>query len=75
MNTTKKYIEATGKKLYKTYGKPLEKEHWGEFLAVSPKTGKTLIASSLYEAMKKATKAFGRGNFIYKIGPRAVGRI
>ena len=40
---------AQADRLYEQFAKPLEKEHPGEFLAVSP-TGKTLLAPGLYEA-------------------------
>jgi hypothetical protein len=59
--------------LYERYGKPLEKTHWGKFIAISP-TGKTLIADTVYELMQQAKKALGPGNFIFKIGERAVGK-
>ena len=64
-------IEKTATKLYKKYGKPLEKKHWGKFIAISPK-GQTVLAPTLNEASKKATK-FGRGNFVFKVGEYAVG--
>lgn len=58
--------------LYEKYGKPLEAKHWGEYLAVSPDSGRTLLAPTLNEAIANSAKAFGIGNFIYKIGPRFV---
>lgn len=60
-------------KLYKKYGKPLEKEHWGKFLAVSQK-GKTLLGEDLLELARKASKTFGSGNFLFKVGEKAVGK-
>ncbi|KKU56518.1 MAG: hypothetical protein UX79_C0031G0003 [candidate division WWE3 bacterium GW2011_GWB1_47_11] len=65
-------IKQTAEKLYKRYGRPLEKKHWGKFVAISP-TGKTIIAPTLYEASDKALEKYGRGNFIFKIGEIAVG--
>ena len=62
----------SAQELYGRYGKPLEAEHRGEYLAVSPK-GETLLAPSVTEALEQATKSFGRGNFIFKVGERAVG--
>lgn len=64
-------IKQTAEKLYDKYGKPLEKKHWGKYVAISPK-GQTVLASNLNEASKKAVK-FGRGNFIFKVGEYAVG--
>ena len=58
--------------LYDQYAKPLEQEHPGEYIAVSP-TGQVLLGTDLYELTKTATKSFGRGNFIFKLGPRTVG--
>ncbi|MGH2442765.1 MAG: hypothetical protein ACRDFX_06340 [Chloroflexota bacterium] len=59
--------------LYEQYGKPLEQEHAGEYLAVSPR-GKTLLGTDLLTITKEATKSFGPGNFIFKIGDIAVGK-
>jgi hypothetical protein len=62
----------TARVLYEHYGKPLEKEHKGEYVAVSTK-GKTLLGTSLMEVVSKALAQFGKGNFVFKIGSRAVG--
>jgi hypothetical protein len=58
--------------LYERYAKPLESEHRGEYLAVSP-TGQTLLAPTLTEATRRAVQAFGPGNFLFKVGDDAVG--
>ena len=58
--------------LYERYGKPLEKTHRGKYIAISM-TGKTLIADTLMELMQQAKETLGPGNFIFKIGARAVG--
>lgn len=58
--------------LYEKFGKPLENKHWGKYVAISPK-GKIVLAPTLLEAMKKATATLGRGNFLFKVGPRIVG--
>ena len=59
--------------LYEAYGKPLEADHWGEFLAVS-QDGQTILGSSMDEVAHRAAEAFGHGIFLYKVGERAVGR-
>ena len=64
-------IKKTSEKLYKKYGRPLEKKYWGKYIAISP-DGRTVLGSSLNETAKKASK-FGRGNYIFKIGEIAVG--
>jgi hypothetical protein len=60
--------------LYERYGKPLEKHHRGEYLAVSPE-GKTILAPTLLEALQSAKAAWGSGSFLYKVGQRTVGRV
>jgi len=59
--------------LYERYGKPLEGEHWGKYLAVMP-DGRTILAETHLEIADKAVSAFGRGSFIFKVGEKAVGR-
>ena len=59
--------------LYERYGKPLEKTHRGKFIAISM-AGKTLIADTVIELMQQAKTTLGAGNFIFKIGERAVGK-
>lgn len=62
----------TAQALYEQYGKPLEAEHEGEYVAVS-KSGGTVLGKSLKEVVTNALKQFGKGNFVFKIGSRAVG--
>jgi hypothetical protein len=58
--------------LYRQYGKPLEADHGGKYLAVSEQ-GKTILANTLLEVVEKARATFGPGSFIFKVGPRSVG--
>lgn len=60
--------------VYDRYVKPLEAEHWGEFVAVSA-DGRTILGASANEVGWAARDAFGRGNYVFRVGPRAVGRI
>ena len=59
--------------LYEQFGKPLEMEHTGEFIAVSPE-GQTLLGTTAGEVGRRAKEAFGPGNFVFKLGPRVVGK-
>ena len=59
--------------LYERYGKPLEKTQRGRYVAIS-KEGKTLIADTVFALMQEAKTRLGPGNFIFKIGERAVGQ-
>lgn len=59
--------------LYRQYGKPLELEHKGAYLAVSP-DGETVLGTTLLEVSKQAKQAFGPGSFVFKVGEKAVGK-
>jgi hypothetical protein len=59
--------------LYNRYVTRLEREHPGEYVAVSP-DGKTVLANSLLAVSQKAVAELGPGNWVFKIGERAVGR-
>ena len=59
--------------LYERYAKPLEKKHLGKYIAISA-DGKTVIADTVIELMQVAKSKLGPGNFIFKIGERAVGK-
>ena len=64
---------AEANRLYEQYGKPLEADHLGEFVAISP-DGRTLLGTSASEVGRQAKETFGPGNFVFKIGPRVVGK-
>lgn len=58
--------------LYDRYGKPLEAQHRGEYIAISS-DGKTILGASVREVLVQAKATFGPGNFIFKVGEKAVG--
>lgn len=60
-----------GDKLYQKYGQPLEKDHWGEFIAIS-QSGKKVLSSDLKELFKKSLAKLGPGSFVFKVGEKAV---
>jgi hypothetical protein len=60
--------------LYERYGRPLEREHRGEYVAISPQ-GDTVLGQTPYEAARRALDRFGRGSFLFKIGDRAIGHL
>ena len=59
--------------LYAKYVRPLEQDHAGEFIAVSPK-GSIVLAPTLLDVMKQAEERLGDGNFVFKVGDIAVGK-
>ena len=63
--------------LYDRYVKHLEAEHWGKFIAVYP-DGKTLLGAEnedMGEVSFRALEKLGRGFHLFRVGPRAIGRI
>ena len=50
------------RRLYEKYGRPLEKEHKGEFVAISLE-GEILLDKRLGELLKQAIDTFGPDNF------------
>ena len=59
--------------LYDQYGKPLEQDHWGEFVAIFP-DGRTLVGTDLMDVSEQALAQFGKGSFVFKVGEKAVGK-
>ena len=59
-------------RLYERYGRPLEAEHWGEFVAIS-RDGGVVLGPSVLDVMRRAKAELGRGNYVFKVGERAVG--
>ena len=59
--------------LYELYGNPLEKEHWGEYVAIFP-DGRLVLGSNRLEALDRAIVQFGPGSFVFKVGDKVVGR-
>ena len=60
-------------RLYDQYGKPLEAEHWGEYVAITP-DGRTVLAPTLLEAVQQAASVLGSDNHVFKVGERIVGK-
>jgi protein tyrosine phosphatase (PTP) superfamily phosphohydrolase (DUF442 family) len=61
-------------KLYNTFGRVLEAEHAGEFVAIA-RDGRLILDSDQVRTLEKAIAEFGSGNFAFrKVGYRALGR-
>ncbi len=55
-------------RLYALYGKPLEKDHAGEYTAIGP-DGRVMFGTSTDEVLQKGVETFGSGNFgLFRIG-------
>jgi hypothetical protein len=58
--------------IYERYVMPVEHDHAGKYVAVAP-DGRMLFGQDLHEVIAKASRTFGPGNYIYRVGERAVG--
>ena len=60
--------------LYERYGKPLEAEHTGDFVAISTH-GKVVRAPTLQQVLDLSLENLGKGSFVFRLGAsRAVGK-
>lgn len=66
--TTEQAVE-----LYERYARPLEGEHWGEYVAITPR-GEKIIEADLSKLQREAPEQVGPEHCLFKIGPRAVHR-
>lgn len=51
--------------LYERYGKPLEKEHRGKYIAIS-RDGRVIVDSNDLSVIGQAINTFGSGNFVFR---------
>jgi hypothetical protein len=58
--------------LSERYGKPLESKHWAKLVPIA-EDGKTMLGDDLL-VTQRARDVLGPGNFIFKVGERAVGK-
>ena len=66
-----KRVFEQSERLYEQYGKPLEAEHWGEYLAVHP-DGQYVPDADGEAAHSRALNELGNGYFLFEVGPKAV---
>jgi hypothetical protein len=65
-------IERRYDALYEQYGQPLERDHRGEYAAISVR-GEVALGQTMLEAAQLAVERFGPGSYLFKIGERTVG--
>ncbi len=61
-------------RVYEQYVKPLEQQYKDQYIVVTP-DGQTVVAPTLMEAMQQGYQVFGKGNFLFKVGQKSVGKI
>jgi hypothetical protein len=71
LKTEQQQLAVQAAALYERFGKPLEVEHLGEYVAIS-RDGNTVLAPTLPAALSEGAARLGRGNFVFKVGDRVV---
>ena len=67
-DSSKNKLSQQAEELYERYGKPLEAEHPGEFIAISTQ-GKLVRAPTLQEVLDLSLEQLGKGSYVYRLGP------
>ncbi|MBM2826967.1 MAG: hypothetical protein HW403_1031 [Dehalococcoidia bacterium] len=52
-------------RLYERYGKPLEREHKGEYVAIGPE-GEVILGREDVPVIQQAIERYGSGNFAFR---------
>ena len=66
---------AEADKLYEGYGKPLEKDHHGEYAAIS-RDGRVVVGKDELEVVDRGIRELGSGSFVlYRVGSEYVYKI
>ena len=61
-------------RLYELYGKALEQEHSGKFVAIGP-DGQIILGDDDAQILQQAIEKFGSGTFAFtRVGDRTLGR-
>lgn len=58
---TRDDLDLQMERLYEQHGKPLEHEHWGEYLAIAP-DGRVLLGKDILEVSGRALAEWGPGS-------------
>ena len=61
-----------GDELYEQFGRPLEADHYGEFVAIA-RDGKFVLGKDIYAVASEANHVLGGGVYLFKIGPKVIG--
>ena len=71
MALTNKEPREQGDELYERYVKPLEAEHWGEFVAIAP-DGRTMLGTNPYKIDTEAWDAFRVEAVMFQVGEKEI---
>ncbi len=64
---SKSDLDLQADELYARYGKPLEAEHPGDFIAISTQ-GKVVRAPTLQQVLDLSLEQLGKGSYVFRLG-------
>ena len=73
MEATEQLLRAEADSLYDRFVRPLERERWGEYAAVSG-DGEVIVAGRLTDLLRETEGEDSPDLHIFRIGPRVAGR-
>ncbi len=65
--SSKRKLSRQAEELYARYGKPLEAEHPGDFIAISTQ-GKVVRAPTLQKVLDLSMEQLGKGSYVFRLG-------
>lgn len=65
--TSQRETNRQADELYARYGKPLEAEHYGEFVAISTQ-GVVVHAPTLQQVLDLSLEQLGPGSYVFRLG-------
>ena len=65
--SSKSTLSQQAEVLYARYGKPLEAEHSGDFIAISTQ-GKLVRAPTLQQVLDLSSEQLGKGSYVFRLG-------
>jgi hypothetical protein len=63
-----------GEALYEEVAWPLERDHWGEYVAVAS-NGTFVVGPDLLTVSRTALRELGTGTYVFKVGEKSVGKL
>ena len=71
MATTDLNVFERADELYERYGKPLEAEHWGKYVAVAS-DGRTLLGADMHAVHREGRESFGEDMHVFHVGEKFI---
>jgi len=74
MAKTQQELKAEADRRYEAFVRSLERDHWGEFIAVTA-DGHMILGDDLDDLAIRAHEEFGSGVWMFRVGERTAGKV